>query len=87
MTRAAFGLARYNCLKDNYPIMAKREKTLKCLSKLSISEKDKLKTENETLKKALEESKSLIKRMESRLDSHISKYDKEKKKWGKDGKD
>lgn len=33
-------------LKDNYPIMAKREKTLKCLSKLSISEKDKLKTEN-----------------------------------------
>ena len=44
-----------------------------------------MKEENATLKKGMEESKALLKRLESRLDSHLSKYDKEKKLWSKAG--
>ena len=42
-------------------------------------EVDKLKEENDTLKKQLDDSKNVMKRLESRLDSHLSTYQKDKK--------
>ena len=47
------------------------------------SEITKLKTENEALKKQNDESKATLKRLESRIDSHISTYQKERKQWNK----
>ena len=48
-------------------------------------EVEKMKEENEGLRKQVEDSKSVMKRLESRLDSHLSTYQKDKKLLAKSG--